>query len=113
MPSAVVHVPAGTQPKSLTATFDDTVYRLRLFYVARTDSWYLHLELLDGTRLFSGRRLTPINSLADPSDTRQPRPGHFFAVDLSDVLQEITAESFANEAVLIYITPEDFAAGFP
>jgi hypothetical protein len=49
---------ASTGAQTMVIALGDTRYRFRFFYSRRTDSWYFHLEITDGTRLLSGARLS-------------------------------------------------------
>lgn len=71
MPVEIIPVNPDQGAQRVSVVLDGTRFVLHLFYIRRTDSWYLHLDTTNGTRLVSGWRLTYLFPVSDISNRQQ------------------------------------------
>jgi hypothetical protein len=106
-------VPTGSELPDYEQEVDlgGTVYRLRLTYNGRDDSWYLSCMDAAGTPLVEGVRLTIGVSVLDPHVTVGLPDGVLMVIDPEVLRRDPSRESLNDDAMaLVFVTRAELSA---
>jgi hypothetical protein len=98
---------AGQSQFSYIVRLDNAEYRLRFTWLERAASWYLDVELPDGTRLATGRRIcTGWNPLHRDQDPRL-WSGYLLPIHVDGDLDDMTQQSDLGSVVDLFYLDAD------
>ena len=100
-------------PQTFTSTLGGTRFRVRIFWVQLTESWYFHLETVDGTRLLSGVRLVPFNQLLRQYASLATLPeGEFLVADMEGGFDNMERDDLGGRHLWLFIPDDETEEAF-
>jgi len=105
-----VIVPTGSEQADFEQDVDlgGTVYRLRVYYNGRDDSWYLSLSDVDGNPLVMGVRLTLDTSILGAHVLEALPAGALAMIDPENTREDPSRRSLDDDAMaLVFFTAEE------
>ena len=106
MPFLEISIDPNKEAQSKAFVVDDERrFVLHVFYVKRTESWYCHLDMSDGTSLISGRRLTTLDPITDISDRKKWPRGYLSVFALTDEhrYEDADKEALGSTHFIMYL----------
>lgn len=86
------------------------LYRLRIHYKERQDSWYLDIRDADDAALVLGRRISTDNAILAKYRVEGLPPGLLILMDTTGARSECTYEDLGRSHLLAYLEPEEIPA---
>lgn len=113
MPSLVLPTPDRENTKEeYTVELDGTEYRLRLYYLERTSSWYADLTLPDETPVQTGMRVCANFPLFTGTTELTPA-GPILVIDGDPIPEDPRLRDLGDSVFLWYQSPDDFTEPEP